>query len=83
MDSEKKSMLKDALILFAITLVAGLLLGFVYDVTKEPIAQQKAKAKAEACRNVFADADSFEAVAADGLRRTLRQGRIPTWISTR
>lgn len=66
MDSEKKSMLKDALILFAITLVAGLLLGFVYDVTKEPIAQQKAKAKAEACRNVFADADSFKAVAADG-----------------
>lgn len=66
MDSEKKSMLKDALILFAITLVAGLLLGFVYDVTKEPIAQQKAKAKAEACRNVFADAASFEAVAADG-----------------
>lgn len=66
MDSEKKSMLKDALILFAITLVAGLLLGFVYDVTKEPIAQQKAKAKAEACRNVFADAASFEAVAEDG-----------------
>lgn len=63
MDSEKKSMIKDALILFAITLVAGLLLGFVYDVTKEPIAQQKAKAKAEACKNVFADADTFEPVA--------------------
>ena len=62
MDNEKKSMIKDALILFAITLVAGLLLGFVYDVTKEPIAQQKAKAKAEACKNVFADADSFEPV---------------------
>lgn len=62
MDNEKKSMIKDALILFAITLVAGLLLGFVYDVTKEPIAQQKAKAKAEACKNVFAEADSFEAV---------------------
>lgn len=60
MDNEKKSMIKDALILFAITLVAGLLLGFVYDVTKEPIAQQKAKAKAEAFRNVFADAESFE-----------------------
>lgn len=65
MDSEKKSMLKDALILFAITLAAGLLLGFVHDVTKEPIAEQKAKAKAEACRNVFADADSFEALAAE------------------
>ena len=60
MDNEKKSMIKDALILFAITLVAGLLLGFVYDVTKEPIAQQKAKAKAEACKNVFAAAETFE-----------------------
>lgn len=62
MDNEKKSMIKDALILFAITLAAGLLLGFVYDVTKEPIAEQKAKAKAEACKNVFAAADSFETV---------------------
>ena len=65
MDNEKKSMIKDALILFAITLVAGLLLGFVHDVTKEPIRQQKAKAKAEACKNVFADADSFEAVVSE------------------
>ena len=63
MDSEKKSMIKDALILFAITLVAGLLLGVVYDVTKEPIAQQKAKAKTEASKNVFATAESFEAYA--------------------
>lgn len=65
MDNEKKSMIKDALILFAITLVAGLLLGFVHDVTKEPIRQQKAKAKAEACKNVFADANSFEAVVSE------------------
>lgn len=65
MDSEKKSMIKDALILFAITLAAGLLLGFVHDVTKEPIAQQKAKAKAEACKNVFAAADSFETVVSE------------------
>lgn len=62
MDNEKKSMLKDALILFAITLAAGMLLGFVYDVTKEPIAQQKAKAKAAACKEVFSEADSFESV---------------------
>ncbi|MBO5030382.1 MAG: RnfABCDGE type electron transport complex subunit G [Lachnospiraceae bacterium] len=61
MDNEKKSMIKDALILFAITLVAGLLLGVVYDVTKEPIAQQKAKAKIEASKNVFASAQNFEA----------------------
>ena len=41
--AEKRAMLKDAAILFIITLVAGFLLGFVYDVTKEPIAQQKQK----------------------------------------
>lgn len=65
MDNEKKSMIKDALILFAITLVAGLLLGFVYDVTKEPIAQQKAKAKAQACKNVFAAAETFEPILSE------------------
>ena len=54
-----KDMIKDAVILFVITLVAGLLLGLVYDVTKEPIAEQKAKAKVEASKNVFADAQDF------------------------
>lgn len=56
-----KGMIKDALILFAITLIAGLMLGVVNDITKEPIAQQEQKAKNEACQNVFATADSFEA----------------------
>lgn len=56
-----KGMIKDALILFAITLIAGLMLGVVNDITKEPIAQQERKAKNEACQNVFAAADSFEA----------------------
>jgi electron transport complex protein RnfG len=59
MNSETKSMLKDALILFAITVVAGLLLGIVYNITKEPIANQQAKAKIEASKNVFATADIF------------------------
>ena len=36
--------IKNALILMAITLVAGLLLGTVYGITKEPIAQAEAKA---------------------------------------
>ena len=58
--NEKSAMITDALFLFVITVVAGLLLGVVYDVTKEPIAQQKAKAKAEACKNVFAAAETFE-----------------------
>lgn len=56
-----KGMIKDALILFAITLIAGLMLGVVNDITKEPIAQQEQKAKNEACQNVFAAANSFEA----------------------
>ena len=37
-------MLKEAGILFAITLIAGLLLGFVYELTKEPIRLQEEKA---------------------------------------
>lgn len=57
-----KSMLKDAAILFVITLISGAILGFVFDLTKEPIAQQEAKAKSEACREVFADASVFEPV---------------------
>lgn len=56
------SMIKDAGILLTITLAAGLLLGLVYQVTKEPIALQKEMAKQEACREVFADADEFEEI---------------------
>lgn len=52
--------IKDSLILFAITAIAGLFLAFVNEVTKDPIEQQKIKAKQEACKNVFADAASFE-----------------------
>ena len=42
-----KSMLKDAAILFVITLFAGLILGAVYQVTKEPIALAEEKAAKE------------------------------------
>lgn len=54
-----KSMLKEAAILFVITLISGCLLGLVYDVTKEPIAKAQAAAKEEASKEVFADAASF------------------------
>ena len=57
-----KEMMKNTGIMVAITLIAGLLLGIVYQVTKEPIAVQEAKAKQEACQEVFADASSFDAV---------------------
>lgn len=48
-----KTMIKDTLILFAITLVAGALLGFVNELTKEPIAKYEADKKASACGEVF------------------------------
>lgn len=53
-------MLKDTALLLLITLISGLLLGLVYQITKEPIALQKEKAKQEAYREVFSAADSFE-----------------------
>ena len=56
----KNTIVKDTLILTLITLIAGALLGLVYQVTKDPIAQQAEKKKQEAYKAVFADADSFE-----------------------
>lgn len=55
-----KEMMKNTGILLVITVVAGLVLGLVYQITKDPIAQQEAKAKQEACQEVFQDAASFE-----------------------
>ena len=52
--------IKNTLILTAITLVSGLLLGIVYDITKEPIAVAQENTKQEAFRAVLSDADSFE-----------------------
>ena len=43
-----------------ITLVAGILLGFVYEITKNPIAQAQDDGKQKAYRQVFAQANSFE-----------------------
>ena len=57
-----KSMIKDAAILFVITLISGLLLGVVNEVTKEPIAIQQEKRKNEACKEVFQDATDFRAL---------------------
>lgn len=58
-----KNMLKDALILFVITLISGAVLGVVYEITKEPIANQQQLAKDAAYKEVFADAETFEEIA--------------------
>lgn len=60
-----KEMMKNTGILLVITLIAGLLLGVVYQVTKDPIARQEALAKEKACQDVFADAVSFAMIGVE------------------
>ena len=60
--ADGKNMIKDALILFAITLISGLLLGLVYQVTAEPRREQQERKIREACQAVFAQADKFETI---------------------
>ena len=69
----KNKIIKVALALTLITLVAGVALGGVYEITKDPIAKQEAQAKAEAYEQVFTDAAAFEAVEMDDtLTKTIR-----------
>lgn len=56
--SDRTVMLQEAGILFAVTLIAGVLLGFVYELTKEPIRLQQEKAIQEACAAVFPGQES-------------------------
>ena len=57
--------IKNTISLMLITLIAGLLLGAVYEITKEPIRKENQRAKEEAYKAVFADADAFEDVKID------------------
>lgn len=57
-----KQMIRDSLILFTITLIAGLLLGGVYAITKNPIAKTQEDKKNEAYQAVFTDAAEFTEV---------------------
>lgn len=55
-------MIKNAGILFAITLLAGIALGFIHELTKEPIAHQQQVKVQRACAEVFSQAAAFEEV---------------------
>ena len=55
-----KKIIKDAMVLFIITLVAGVLLGLVYMITKDPIAKQNEKTKIAAYNSVFSGLDRYE-----------------------
>lgn len=69
-----KQLWKNAGILFGITLAAGILLGFVHELTIEPIAYQQELKIQKACSTVFADAASFEAVASPELNGSITNG---------
>ncbi len=55
-------LVKDALVLTCITLIAGFALGLVYEITKAPIAKAQEEALQNAYKSVFADAASFEEI---------------------
>ena len=54
-NKQKSTLIKDAIILFAITIIAAFALGAVYEITKDPIAEAEAKAKTEAAKSVFTE----------------------------
>lgn len=60
----KSTLAKDAIILFVITLIAGLALGFFHELTKEPIKAANLRAKQKAYQSVFTNAKEFEEDAA-------------------
>lgn len=62
MEKKKDNIVKNALILFAITLIAGLLLGLTYEVTMAPISRQRDIIKNNALESVVAGAKKFDAV---------------------
>ncbi|MCR4567548.1 MAG: RnfABCDGE type electron transport complex subunit G [Pseudobutyrivibrio sp.] len=53
-------LVKDALVLTCITVIAGFALGLVYEITKAPIAKAEEAALQNAYQTVFANADSFK-----------------------
>ena len=54
-----KGIVKDAMMLFLITLIAGALLGAVHEVTLEPIAKAQQEAANATYREVFPEASNF------------------------
>lgn len=57
-----KEMIKNAAILFVITLISGLVLGFVYENTKGIIAERELADKKASYKEVFSDASDFVSV---------------------
>lgn len=57
---QRSTIVKDAIILFLITLISGLALSYVYELTKAPREEQAIIKQEKANKAVFAEAASFE-----------------------
>lgn len=64
--ADHKKNAKVALVLACITILSGLVLGYFYQLTKEPIAQQTLKREQQAYLSVFPEADQFDPIAWSG-----------------
>ena len=58
-NKKKSTIIKDAMVLFIITLIAGFALGLVYEITLPAIEDRKLQAKQDAFSTVYADAAEF------------------------
>ena len=81
-EKTKSTLVHDTICLFVITLVAGLLLGAVYTITKKPIDDQTEKKKQEAYAAVYAGAefasDKDIQTALDQYNADLAAGKVKT-----
>lgn len=71
--------LKEGLILFAITVIAGAALGGVYSITKNPIAAAQVKAEQQAYQSVMPDASEFvedESVSVENANKAIADAGI-------
>lgn len=75
----KSGFMKDAVILFVITLVSGCLLGGVYQLTKKPIELATIAANNKAYKAVFAEAETFDSDEASQLPSRPATRPCPVW----
>ena len=74
-----RKIIKNAAILTAITLIAGIALGLVYEITKGPIAQAQEEARQAAYRQVIPEAEEFlpyEAFDQEEAAAILQEGQL-------
>ncbi len=79
-NENKSTLMHDAIMLFVITIIAGVLLGGVYTITKGPIAAADEKATNEAYAAVYKDAefkaDDTLTKAVESFQKDVAAGKI-------